>query len=886
MTLRLRTFGGVFLERDGTPLGGAHSQRRRLALLAYLAAADRATISRETLVALLWPESDESSGRHSLSQLLYALRRDLGADSIAVDSETARLNHAAVASDVRVFDAAIRGGRSEEAVAEYQGAFLDGFHVDDAPELNRWVDEARTRRAHDCARALDRLAGAAEKSHDWHRAADWLRRLVTLDATDSRSTIRLMQSLSAIGDRENALRAARVYDALVRDGMEAAPDPAVLRFAEELRRVPTLPGATPPTPEAPGVPTRAGDVEMAPSEDAVAPPAQGDRWYMRLATTRWAIAATAFVLLAVFLVAQVDRGAASEGSQSPDARGVTVVIGDIEGPDSALSLAVREALRAELANRDGVRLTSDAGVREIRILMRLPRDAPLRPPQLLALATRGGAHVAVAGSVVPIGAGAQIVLQLLDPASGRSMRTFTERPVDGPSTLAAVERIGGLIGTAVSRAPLDETVRPLPAVTTSSLAALKSYALGRQAVASGNRGDAVRLAERALAHDSTFVLAHYFLGDLLWFIDEQRHSEAHLTRAYELLGTVPAREQLIIRARYEQLTHDQPDSALAYWQLLADAYPGDALAYEGRTWALRALGRYEEAAAAADTAMSLDPGALLPNVTNAMYSWLSVGDTANAQRVGLSVGLRYPAALVEAHYYTALFREPAAALAWADSTVPEQTRHWRRHLAQVAMGDVASARTTLDSVIKDGKAQFPPNALLNQAWLELGSGQGQREAARYTREALEWIRQRDLSPPAIGRLSERIADLAARAGDEATVQATIAFVRERDRDRSMRTYVMVLRALDAALAYVRRDFSAAAQRAEAARNGVYFSRSLATIVQLEADARRAAGQSAVADSLARLVATHQIVDGNFETWAILRALNARRSGVVAQRASR
>ncbi|MDP9176084.1 MAG: hypothetical protein M3O61_00220, partial [Gemmatimonadota bacterium] len=68
----------------------------------------------------------------------------------------------------------------------------------------------------------------------------------------------------------------------------------------------------------------------------------------------------------------------------------------------------------------------------------------------------------------------------------------------------------------------------------------------------------------------------------------------------------------------------------------------------------------------------------------------------------------------------------------------------------------------------------------------------------------------------------------------------------------------------------------AATRAQQARRGVYFWRSLLTIVQLESDARRAAGQAAVADSLDKLISTHQIVDGDFETWFVLRAARASR----------
>jgi hypothetical protein len=200
-------------------------------------------------------------------------------------------------------------------------------------------------------------------------------------------------------------------------------------------------------------------------------------------------------------------------------------------------------------------------------------------------------------------------------------------------------------------------------------------------------------------------------------------------------------------------------------------------------------------------------------------------------------------------------------------------RHWREHLAHVVAGDLTGSRVALDAVLRDDKAQYSPNALLNQGWVELVLGE-RPEAGRLARAALSWTRVRDLSPPAIGRLSERIADLAARAGDEATVRSTMALVRQRDNGRSLRTYVMAQRTLDAALAYARGDFADAARRAEQARHGVYFSRSLTTIVQLEADARRAAGQREQADSLARLVASHQIVDGHFEVWAVLRALTA------------
>jgi DNA-binding SARP family transcriptional activator len=82
--LRLRTFGGLGVESDNGSLGGAATQRKPLALLALLAATGERPISRDKLLAYLWPESDPEHARNALRQCLYALRRDLKAADLLV----------------------------------------------------------------------------------------------------------------------------------------------------------------------------------------------------------------------------------------------------------------------------------------------------------------------------------------------------------------------------------------------------------------------------------------------------------------------------------------------------------------------------------------------------------------------------------------------------------------------------------------------------------------------------------------------------------------------------------------------------------------------------------------------------------------------------------
>jgi eukaryotic-like serine/threonine-protein kinase len=84
--LRLRTLSGLSIERlDGpAPSQSVTSARRRLALLAVLAASGATGVPRDKLLALFWPDSDADRARHALDQALYALKKHLDADALVL----------------------------------------------------------------------------------------------------------------------------------------------------------------------------------------------------------------------------------------------------------------------------------------------------------------------------------------------------------------------------------------------------------------------------------------------------------------------------------------------------------------------------------------------------------------------------------------------------------------------------------------------------------------------------------------------------------------------------------------------------------------------------------------------------------------------------------
>jgi adenylate cyclase len=242
--LRLNLFGAPAITADGPPLAGRAVHGRRLALLALLACTRGRSLRRDRIMALLWPESSTDRARAQLSDDLYILRSGLGEEVVRSAGDELALNGNAIISDVELFER-LEEAEPEQAVALVAGPLLDGFHLPDSSEFERWLDAERARFAARYAAALESLAETAEAAGEFGAATGWWRRLAAHDPFSGRITLRLMRALEANGDRAGAIRHARVQTTLLREELDAAPDPDVVDFAERLRLEPPAR----PTPE-------------------------------------------------------------------------------------------------------------------------------------------------------------------------------------------------------------------------------------------------------------------------------------------------------------------------------------------------------------------------------------------------------------------------------------------------------------------------------------------------------------------------------------------------------------------------------------------------------------------------------------------------------------
>ena len=630
--LRILTFGGCSVARDGVRLDALSGQRKGLALLALLAAAGERGVSRERLAAYLWPESDEERARMSLKQLVHSLRTLLKAPELLLPSAELRLNPNEVTSDVGDLRAALASGDLEAAVALHEGPFLDGFSLRNADEFERWVATERGSLERDVARALYTLAERATAAADYRVAVEWWRRLANLEPLSARSAMGLMRGLELAGDRTAALQHGRIYEELVRMEVGAEPDSAVLELMSKLRGSPSVDetssrgtlasvvNSDEPDDDRPLPGVRASASEPARQVVAAAPRATRARWS--------ALVAVCLGVLAIIAVArsnmrdrQTPGGvSAAEPRSAPPSRGPSIAVLPLvntsaDPANEPFSDGLTDELIATLSKIDGLRVagrTSSFALKGKGLGVR-------------ALAETLGVASVLEGSVRREQHRLKVAVQLVNTSDGVVMwsQTYDRQLVDAFAVQEEIARaIGGVLRVKlVDATPGDTSRRP-----TADPIAYELYLRGRHILNARQSRDgmlrAARYFEQAIAHDSAYAKAYAGLSDVHTRIavfgyarprEEFLQARAYATRALAL-DSASAEAHAALGHMLCVQDYDWAAAEREFRRALA-LNRGYTNARTQFAVCLASQGRTREGFAQLDTARSIDPlAAIVPNM--------------------------------------------------------------------------------------------------------------------------------------------------------------------------------------------------------------------------------------------------------------------------------
>ena len=254
--IRLRLLGPVELhDAHGADSSTVLAQPKRLSLLAYLAAASpRGFHRRDTLLALLWPELDETHARKALNQALGFLRQALESDDgevlVSRGTQSIGVDASRCWCDVVAFEEAATAGRYAEALELYRGDFLTGWFVDQAPGFEDWSDRERSRLRGVAAEAARQLARERQQANDRQNAIQAARRALELSRSDEGALRLVIELLDATGDRAGALAAYAEFEKQLVSDLGVEPSPETRALVAQIRsRTAASPRASLPSTE-------------------------------------------------------------------------------------------------------------------------------------------------------------------------------------------------------------------------------------------------------------------------------------------------------------------------------------------------------------------------------------------------------------------------------------------------------------------------------------------------------------------------------------------------------------------------------------------------------------------------------------------------------------
>jgi DNA-binding SARP family transcriptional activator len=529
----LRLFGGAALfTSDGQPVGGAAAQPRRLAVLALLADAWPAAVTRDRLIGILWPDQDEAGARRLLTQALYELRRELGpfvrsaGRDVTLDSDMLRV-------DLLEFREAIATGELERAVDCHRGIVLDGFHLRGSPEFERWSESLRDDTRRRLQQAVETLARREEDAGRLREAARWLEHLLSTSPFDAGLVLRAMSLLERSGNSGGALAIAATYERRIRGELELAPDPDVIAGVEELRAraAATAPVATSP---AVAMPPKV-IAEEATTSDARPPRSDSRR-------TRAVVGLLSLLVAAVVAVVAVrfvrrDRDSPARSLVVAD----FVVRGD--GANPSLGGDVATVLAANLDGAAGFAIRRS------------------RRGSIPGLGASGGA--ALSGDLIARGAQLTLEARLRQQNDSTVVATVTG---SRDSVLALAQRLS--IALLPALYPELERSPPLMSTTITRADALRSYLDGELALRRAMYAEAYAAFARATEVAPTVGVIWYRRAIAAEEDHRPDDADRSVAIAESLSTELPARERELIRGYGRWRAGDAREAEAIFRQLV------------------------------------------------------------------------------------------------------------------------------------------------------------------------------------------------------------------------------------------------------------------------------------------------------------------------------
>jgi serine/threonine protein kinase/Flp pilus assembly protein TadD len=270
---------------------------------------------------------------------------------------------------------------------------------------------------------------------------------------------------------------------------------------------------------------------------------------------------------------------------------------------------LKQALAVQLGQTPFLNLFPEERVREtLRFMGRSPDDRVTRDVGR-EICERQGIKAMLTGSIASLGSHYVITLEALNPRTGDAI---AREHIEAESK----EKVLSSLGTAASnlRKQLGESLSSIQKydvaieqATTSSLEALKAFAMANEERSKGRAEQSLPFYKRAIELDPNFALAYARIGVHYGNREQFESAKPYVQKAYDLRDRVSERERLYITEKYYTYISGEMEKTIETLQTWARLYPNDFIPHNNLSLNYKLIGRHEEALKEALEAVRLSP---------------------------------------------------------------------------------------------------------------------------------------------------------------------------------------------------------------------------------------------------------------------------------------
>ena len=332
-------------------------------------------------------------------------------------------------------------------------------------------------------------------------------------------------------------------------------------------------------------------------------------------TKRWKLVAPIVALLAL-----VVAGGLYWRSHSPPALTDkdTILVADFINTtgDPVFDGTLKKALIVGLQQSPYLNVFPEARVQKTLKFMGRSSDERVTTEVAREICQREGIKALLSGTVSGLGGQYVVTLEAINASNGDSLAQAQAQAGSKEQVLAALDKastqLRGKLGE--SLASIQKFDKPLAEATTSSLDALKAFAMGEnEHLFKQEEMAAIPFYKHAIELDPNFALAYARLGTVYGNIGQDDLQEQYQQKAFELRDRASERESLYITGHYYGGAR-QVEKSIETWELYKHTYPRDGIPYGNLATSYSRLGKFDKALENANGMLQAAPDAILSYV--------------------------------------------------------------------------------------------------------------------------------------------------------------------------------------------------------------------------------------------------------------------------------